>query len=265
MKNLGTLHGDEIGGGVGINDSGEVVGYTENARHVFRGFLWTKKTGMIALRTLPGGKNNFAAAINGAGLIAGGSDFLNSKGHQHAVFWTADGKIHDLGTLHGAKSAEAVGINSHNEICGQAGGTGFTWTKAGGMKVLRGLVKGGGSNVFAMNDSGMVVGNAGTSTAWGPVLWNSEGRIRELGTLAGGSGTAFGVNDLGQIVGYSRTASMDAHAFIWSSKNGIQDLNDLIPANSGWVLVWGSAINNAGQITGWGTINGENHAYLLTP
>jgi hypothetical protein len=45
----------------------------------------------------------------------------------------------------------------------------------------------------------------------------------------------------------------------------MQDLNDLISSDSGWVLVWASAINRAGQITGWGTINGENHAYVLNP
>ena len=118
---------------------------------------------------------------------------------------------------------------------------------------------------FSINDSGIVVGNALTSSSRHPVLWNRAGQIRDLGTLAGGFGTAFGLNDLNQVVGYSTTSSNDPHAFIWSARNGIQDLNDLIPVNSGWVLVWASAINKAGQITGWGTINGENHAYLLTP
>ncbi|MGA2696202.1 MAG: hypothetical protein ABSE92_09070 [Terriglobales bacterium] len=32
-----------------------------------------------------------------------------------------------------------------------------------------------------------------------------------------------------------------------------------------WTLSTAYAINNSGQITGYGTINGENHAYLLTP
>jgi probable HAF family extracellular repeat protein len=272
MKDLGKLHGDESSAGGGINDSGEVVGYSVNAQSVYHAFRWTKKTGMIALPKLPGGTTNAAAAINPAGIIVGGSDFKNSNGNWDAVLWAADGKITDIGTLLGAQFSQGVGINSNNEVCGisnfSAGGVAaFVWTEAHGIKVLNGFVKGGATVAFAINDSGVIVGNASTSTGQRhPVLWNSTGRIRDLGLLSGGyGGTAFGMNDLDQVVGYSTTSSNGTHAFIWSKKTGIQDLNDLIPANSGWVLVWGSAINNVGQVTGWGTINGENHAYLLTP
>jgi hypothetical protein len=45
----------------------------------------------------------------------------------------------------------------------------------------------------------------------------------------------------------------------------LQDLNNLIPAGSGWVLNHASAINKSGQIAGFGTINGANHGFLLTP
>jgi probable HAF family extracellular repeat protein len=45
----------------------------------------------------------------------------------------------------------------------------------------------------------------------------------------------------------------------------MEDLNSLIPANSGWLLKQASAINDAGQIAGYGTIHGETHAFLLTP
>src|SRR5262245_12387301 len=43
------------------------------------------------------------------------------------------------------------------------------------------------------------------------------------------------------------------------------DLNDLIPPGSGWLLEVAAAINDAGQITGTGTVNGCTHAFLLTP
>jgi len=43
------------------------------------------------------------------------------------------------------------------------------------------------------------------------------------------------------------------------------DLNTLIPAGSGWTLQVGTAMNDNGQITGYGIINGELHAFLLTP
>jgi hypothetical protein len=40
----------------------------------------------------------------------------------------------------------------------------------------------------------------------------------------------------------------------------------MIPANSGWTsLFQATDINNHGQIAGIGTINGEMHAFLMTP
>jgi probable HAF family extracellular repeat protein len=53
-------------------------------------------------------------------------------------------------------------------------------------------------------------------------------------------------------------------AFVRSRDNGKQDLNKLIPAGSGWQLTVANAINNRGQITGQGNINGQAHAFLVT-
>jgi hypothetical protein len=41
------------------------------------------------------------------------------------------------------------------------------------------------------------------------------------------------------------------------------DLNSLLPANSGWQLEAAQAINDSGQIAGYGLINGETHAFLM--
>ena len=43
------------------------------------------------------------------------------------------------------------------------------------------------------------------------------------------------------------------------------DLNDLVPTGSGWVLEFADDINSSGQIVGEGFIDGEFHAFLLTP
>jgi probable HAF family extracellular repeat protein len=42
------------------------------------------------------------------------------------------------------------------------------------------------------------------------------------------------------------------------------DLNKLIPSGSGWALSSATGINISGQIVGNGTINGQQHAFLLT-
>jgi hypothetical protein len=47
------------------------------------------------------------------------------------------------------------------------------------------------------------------------------------------------------------------------------DLNDLIPVDSGWVLVEAKAINDRGQIVGQGHLKSDEkkkmRAFLLTP
>jgi probable HAF family extracellular repeat protein len=55
------------------------------------------------------------------------------------------------------------------------------------------------------------------------------------------------------------------HAFLWTPAGGMKDLNNLIPAGTGWVLYWASGINVQGKITGYGILHGQYHAFLLTP
>jgi probable HAF family extracellular repeat protein len=43
------------------------------------------------------------------------------------------------------------------------------------------------------------------------------------------------------------------------------DLNTLIDPTLGWVLTTAAAVNDAGQIVGSGVINGQSHAFLMTP
>ena len=43
------------------------------------------------------------------------------------------------------------------------------------------------------------------------------------------------------------------------------DLNSRLPAGSGWVLEAATAINDSGEIVGWGRNNGLRHAYRLSP
>jgi hypothetical protein len=73
------------------------------------------------------------------------------------------------------------------------------------------------------------------------------------------------INDKGDIVGFAISGTtFSSTALIWQDKKPV-DLNPLIPANSGWFLPAASSINNAGEIVGYGLINGEAHALLATP
>lgn len=72
---------------------------------------------------------------------------------------------------------------------------------------------------------------------------------------------------LSQIVGLSSESwftRQDERAFVFT--NGVmRELNNLVPANTGWVLNGATDINDAGQIVGNGKHNGQDRAFLLTP
>jgi probable HAF family extracellular repeat protein len=90
----------------------------------------------------------------------------------------------------------------------------------------------------------------------------------DLGTLPGGFfSEASGINNKGQAVGIScDETSSNCSAFIWQ-KGVMTNLNDVIPADSPLFLIKATAINERGQIAGFGlqTSTGELHAYLATP
>src|SRR5205807_435135 len=125
-----------------------------------------------------------------------------------------------------------------------------------------------GSVGRGINAKGQIVGDIG-GPGGGGFQWEA-GTV----TLLGQSLFAQAINSAGTIVGYSDGPDTDPyfHAVIW--KNGsIQDLNNLVPANSGVLLERASGINDKGQIVGTGyrlPVTGddrydEQHAYLLTP
>ena len=58
---------------------------------------------------------------------------------------------------------------------------------------------------------------------------------------------------------------VQVHAFLWTRAKGMQDLNDLIPFNSGWQLNVATAANRRGQIAGVGLTANGSHAFLLIP
>jgi probable HAF family extracellular repeat protein len=225
----------DLGPGVGnaINASGQVAGTldTGSFQHAAR----TSATGGFSdpgadLGTLPGDTSSFAFGINAAGQVTGYSTRLG--GLPHAFRTTATGLVSDpgadLGVIGGGFSSGS-GIN----IAGQV--TGGSTIPTGGTT----------QHAFRSSANGQPVS------------------LQDLGTLGGANSAGNAINALGVLVGSSDVAGGGSRAFVYDTQ--MRDLNLLIPAGSGWVLTAATGINDLGQITGSGTINGQTHAFRLTP
>ncbi len=242
-----------------INDTGTIVGFADNAQTQSRdGFVLTNGA---VLDTGPGG----ASAVNNGGQVV-----IGSKVWQN-------GASSDLPRPAGITDLTGVGINDAGDIVA----VGYTPTDQtgaferhtvlihGAQSTDLGTFGGTSSDPSSIGQNGEVLGSVehsalGTSTAF---VWVA-GKFTDLGVLPGETfGGAACINAGGTVVGGSGHGTYDnlvERAWIWRS-GAMLDLNQLIPANSGWVLQAANGINDSGQIVGYGTINGQTHAFLLTP
>jgi probable HAF family extracellular repeat protein len=117
----------------------------------------------------------------------------------------------------------------------------------------------------SINNAGQVTGQAGVAGGDHAFIYTPGSGMQDLGTLGGTESRGYGINKLGQVVGSFITTSGSSDAFFYAIRSGMVDLNTLLPIGSGWQLGEADGINDSGQITGQGMINGQTHAFLLTP
>lgn len=278
---LGTFGGPN-GGARAINDRGEVVGKADTAAvsKQEHAFFWSDGV-LHDLGTL-GGDSSTANSINNRGSTVGAADTTipDPTGtigptENHAFLRTLDSALQDLGTL-GGPNSHAISINDNGVIVG--------WSQidfnigafnmpdfhpviwVNGKPTRLPDLGGSVSLALSVNNNGTAVGQSflADDSAFYAVMWQ-KGELSNLGAVGDDvlSG-ANSINNWGDVVGFSITMSFTSRAFLWR-KGVITDLNTVIPANAGWVLMSAGHINDAGQIAGYGVLNGNLHAFLLTP
>jgi probable HAF family extracellular repeat protein len=252
-----------------VNDNGQAVGRSTVTPPYNHAVLWNH--GVInQLPELTGDIRSAALKINDRGQAVGYS--RKSPNVRHAAVWYM-GRVTQLPPLpNGGNFDEALGINEPGQIVGFSGPDPDAVHPAlwsGGQVTDLGSLGGGFGDAYAINNKGQVVGESKPASGdKHPFFWQN-GVMNDLGVAKGdGYGVAYGVNNLGQAVGYSSASSSSdlnaSHALMW--QNGvITVLQTAIPANSGWTLLQAGAINNLGQITGFGIHNGNYRGFLLTP
>jgi probable HAF family extracellular repeat protein len=254
---LGTLSAGLFAEGTAINSLGEVAGFSNlknEERHAFvsRGGKLTDLSGA--------GQESHAYAINDSGVAAG--DMSVPLVGKEATLWS-NGKVTNLGLLPGEGGIFTVanGINDSNEVVGSGDNResmerAFLWRN--GTMTDIGTLGGPQATATAINNAGQIVGSAQTSTDAGHGFIFQNGRMTDLGLNIYPNG----ISNNGVVVGQGGCGS----AVIVTG--GIcQNLQNLIPAGSGYTLQSAKGVNNRGQIVveAQTALTFQNHTLVLNP
>jgi probable HAF family extracellular repeat protein len=283
ISDLGTL-GGTTGAARGINDSGVIVGDSRtadstDAQTVIHACLW--QGGVITDLGTLGGTISKAKAINSHGQVVGYS--TTADGADHGVVWEG-GVIYDLNALLPANSGwvisglETNAINDNGQIVGQGVINGHqhafrmsdndgVFANGGAVITDLGTLGGPNSDGLAINNLVQAVGWSNTSAGSGHAFRFSGGAMTDLKSLYNTS-IAQGINDGGQVVGASDYRGWaypnQWHAFLWQGGK-MADLNQQLPRGSPLTLEIAYDINRDGRIVGSLLVNGQRHAFMMTP
>jgi probable HAF family extracellular repeat protein len=262
----------------GINNSGQIAGVSNNLA-----VLWNNAGATPQPLGNLGGSTSFAFRIFNDGQIVGWADKPAYGGATvYHAFLYEHGSMTDIGTLaadqnyyYGGYSL-AYYANSSGRVVGVASTSNwdyhaFVWDQTHGITDL-------GTNpnhpeqegyASVIDETGNLIAGCAKDTNGNsyPMIWRNGSTAPELVPTLPASPYAefYDVNNAGQLVGMMWDNANHQHAFVYDVDQGFQNLNGLLPANSGWELIFARSINASGQIVGLGKFNGEDRAFLLTP
>lgn len=250
-----------------ISPEGRIVGTwdDESFCHTTQSFLFTPATANSPTGTMRDIGNFGASAFKATGVndagqvsVASENDLQCSAVARFPFVWE-DGALRQLDN-----SGAANAINALGQAAGNASGAAALWTSGGSQQL-----DGGGSNAFAINDLGHVVGNAndlpGATANGDAFFW--DGTMHDLGRLFDES-TALAINDKDVVAGESSQVNRFSHAFVYSGgamhdidcdtrgraafgctgpgtggsrADGINDAGQVVGEENGRAFVWDSA------------------------
>lgn len=267
VTDLGVLPGRDTSVATGLNDRGDIVGYSMGITDPSgSAVVWRNGAPPTSLGKLTGGIYSAAAAINSQGAIVGDGDtgnsrpqswvttanglynfFPNNGGNTHAIF------IGDTGFIGGYYTKSLSGNTS--------GWHGSIWTpdpkdprkyRQTDLPMIPGINSKFTSVIsWAFNQSGQAAGWAVNDIiGQHACFWNNDAShsIVDLGTLPGDwSSIAWGMNSLGQVVGESHPA-YSSRPVVWN--NDATHTAVELPLLPGDNYGTANAINSLGQILG---------------
>ena len=279
MTKLAALKGDQSSMAFSINNKGQMVGISVRDGGATHAVLWDH--GSVVDLGLVGSDDRhtgLARGINDNGqVIVNRASLRDSsisalfnpalQGH-HVLLCTRAGVR--SGRPLGKNIINAAAINNSGMIVGEQWGSSpphlraYLW-KDGGTTDLGAFLPTG------INTSGEIVGTrlTGKATPSTAVLWKN-GTLTSLPSPASVRAFGVGINDKEEIVGYTSPIPSTAvlfpanSAMLWSGGRCI-DLNACLASKDEWTRITPTAINNLGQIVGYGMHNGKPAAFVMTP
>ncbi len=236
-----------------INNAGQIVGHSGE-------YAFMNDGTAHSLGTLGG--YSHAYGINDNGIIAGGSYTAGFAQYQPVIY--ENGGVTNINPS--AQYMYTTDINNSGTAIVMSNPTGistaYLYTRNPNPNFLS--IGGYDTSAYCINNNDMVVGASSFGGNLHAYIY-SAGSIIDLGTLNGYSqSVAQHINDAGIVVGSSQTDSNDMQAFVYCD-NQMYNLNDLVIDISLWTLEKAQSVNDMGEIVGWGTYDGEQRAFLLTP
>ena len=262
LTDLGTLPGNLYSQAHGINNRGQVVGYSYGGG-VSHGVIW-ENGATTTLGFLDGGEGTYPTLINDLGQVAGYA--YTGQFERHPFFWD-HGVMTDLSLplTRGSVVGEALGLNNHGQVVASEYSliTGeiqaFLW-EGGSRTVIAGANPIGRWSPDRINDRGEVSGNQWTYPGTGyadliPFFWR-DGVMTEWNEAATTS-QANAMNRNGVVVGETTSNPLGVRGFVWDAGQ----LTELENAS------YSSAadINDRGVIAGSAAIGRWVHAVIWTP
>ena len=273
-RDLGSLGGGQSVAN-SINSSGVVVGKSQQAGGRWRAFSYSNGS----MHDLGGSTNLLiweeATAINFWGDVVGVESvqgtlaptavrYQNGATSVMARFlvnppsgWAFASNVTDLND-----SEDVVGYIFQGGVATGLLSTNFgsLWTKINGVPGLE-----FSTLPRAMNRYGRVAGEAGQGIVRPFISKDPASPATDLGTLGGTLGGALGINNYDWVVGWAEaTNGGGPRAFVYDGTR-MTDLNSVLWNGSGWLLREADAVNDAGQVVGSGSLNGQYHAFFLQP
>lgn len=262
LQDLPSIYGGTPTSGNAINDHGQVAGVA----HPYDEYIWLFTAGHM--KNLGVG---YPLSINNLGTIVGykyaGRDSDNNVLFRAVISYNG-GPLQVLRNMENFNGV-AIGINNLNQVVGNSiyGQVAFIWQNGQVTYLPRIDSVSDYIEPFAINNRGHI---AGFGDVGGFNHIHAFLYINGKYTIFTGKGVfseAEAINSHDQMVGTDEfLPDGSSHAALFVAGQ-TYDLNDLIPADSGWVLQYAHGINDSGQIVGEGSYKSDwrAHAFLLTP